>query len=329
MPKFHRAIVFLSSAAVIVPLAACGPIYIDPGPWTPNGPSQPPINPQPTDSLTNIPVDPGPNPGPEPTRSVVPPRPSEPSEPKQGTYRITVNGVSVKSQTNDHALEQDGKGDEVYVDLSTKVIDNDGDEKESRQVTTSIMGDTNQQAGRIQAGSARGGKGGIITGDKMPTAKPWAIEGVPIPEQLPLNGGEITLAEGQDKALITPTVWEWDGGSDLFTQFTKWFDKAAEKVPAEALGPATGVGKAASSMNLGDTLSKLFGVAGDRPIGIQGQDREGYSFDPQIVTLDYAKAEEVSTSDLGWGKGVRMLTFKDAPQFAGHYELYYQITKVS
>ncbi|WP_454810612.1 hypothetical protein [Paenarthrobacter nitroguajacolicus] len=338
MPIFKRMLVFVASAAILTPLAACNveiprQVVVTQGPPATVEPPQQPVNPQNAETQQAQPVSP-PGPGVEPTQVPEPPKVPEPEPPKapelkKGTYRITINGLAVKSQTSDHMTEQDGKGDEIYVDLRTKVIDKDGNEVDSRQNTSSIMGDTNQQVGRVQAGSARGANGGIVMGDKLPNDQPWVLGTTPSPDRLPLGGGEITLVEGQEKALITPTVWEWDGGSDLFTQFTQWFDKAAEKIPAEALGPAGLAGKAASSMNLGDTLSKLFGVAGDRPIGITSQSREGYTFDPQIVTLDFAKAEEISGGDFGYGKGVRLLTFKDAPQFAGHYELYYQVTKVS
>lgn len=329
----RRLISLITAAIVLTPVTACVNLPSLPAiptsqPVQPGPALEPPAAPPASDTPATAPGPvngPAQEPKPEPSK---PPAP-EPPKPRQGTYRITVNGFIVKSQTKDHQFEDDGKGDEVYVDIRTKVIDKDGNEKDNWQNTTATMGDTNRQVGRVQAGSAFGKKGGIVKGDNIPGAKPWALLGDPTPDQLPLNGGTITLTEGQDKALITPTIWEWDGGSDLFTQFTHWFDKAAENVPAEALGPAAAAAKKASSMNLGEHLSSLFGVAGDRPVGIHSQNRDGYAFDPQVISLDYAVAEMISASDTGKGLGVRLLTFKDAPQFEGHYELFYQVTKVS
>lgn len=42
--------------------------------------------------------------------------------PKTGTYRVTINGLYVRSESWDHAFEVDGKGDEVYIDVQARTV---------------------------------------------------------------------------------------------------------------------------------------------------------------------------------------------------------------
>ncbi|MDO5863479.1 MULTISPECIES: hypothetical protein [Paenarthrobacter] len=259
--------------------------------------------------------------------------------PKTGTYRVTINGLYVRSESWDHAFEVDGKGDEVYIDVQARTVGEDGKvlDRPGRGNKTVVMGVTNGQGGRIQAGS-RSSKGGLQTGDTVPKSAadsnegPWNLSTEPNANRLPLNAGTFTLTEGQGKVLIAPTIWEWDGGSDLFSAWTEWLKGAADKVPAEALGAPGAVAKKATQLGLGIALSlsedQVIGQASDRPIGIQSQGPNGYVFDPYVIALDYATAEAVATEDDGKGPGVKTIVYKDADKFHGHYELYYQVTKI-
>jgi len=47
------------------------------------------------------------------------------SSPKQAKFRVTLNGFAVNQETWDHALEVDGKRDEVYIRYDTRLINNE------------------------------------------------------------------------------------------------------------------------------------------------------------------------------------------------------------
>lgn len=87
------------------------------------------------------------------------------------TYRVKINGFRVVQETPDDILSRDGKYNEVQISVLTTVLDKDGkligvpSEK-----TTPIMGDTNQLANRVQAGSASS-LGGLRTGDSFPPSR--------------------------------------------------------------------------------------------------------------------------------------------------------------
>ena len=338
----------LRAYGILLPLtamavSACGPGGVIIQPQTPqtiapvSGPTQtsepvhtnqPPENP----TQTNTPV--------QTQEPQSPPETSQKSvaaEPKKGTYRVTINGLYVRSETWDHALEVDGKGDEVYIDVRARMVDETGkDRGPARGNTSVVMGDTNGQGGRVQAGS-RSSNGGLKTGDSVPESAtsgygPWVLSSQPKADRLPLDAGTFTLTEGKDKVLISPTIWEWDGGKDVFADWTAWMKSATDQIPAEALG-ATGVAvKKATQAGLGLALSlsdkQILGQASDRPIGIQAQGAEGFTFDPYVMTLDYASAESLVSEDDGKGTGVKTIIYKDSDKYHGQYELYLQVTKV-
>jgi hypothetical protein len=265
-------------------------------------------------------------------------QPSPTKEPSKGTYQVTVNGFRVVTETWDHAGEVDGKGDEVYLSVGMKVLDDKGNARVpvtggNPAAITAIMGDTNGQNGRVRAGTCSDA-GGLRTGDTFPTVTPWQRNGSPTPDRPPFSVGTITLVEGKDTMVVSPTVWEWDGGSDLFRDWVGWFQQAAGKIPTPVAGTTGGVVLEATKAGLGLAMSLsdggILGQASDRPIGIRSQGSNSFEFDPQVVTLDYAAAEWlVNNNPQGKGRGVLELAYQDSSKYHGHYVLYVQVTKVS
>ena len=69
-----------------------------------------------------------------------------------GHYRVILTGFSVRSQTWDHVLEADGKGDEVFVKAVNTRITSAGRAIYESDVTSQVMGEK-IHANWVQAGS--------------------------------------------------------------------------------------------------------------------------------------------------------------------------------
>lgn len=264
------------------------------------------------------------------------PTPTPTPDPAKGTYRLTINGFRVRSATWDDALQLDGKGDEVYVNLQAELLDKQKNTLDPRTPpdgnSTNSMGDTNGYPNRTKAGTMSP-QGGIKDGDTCPSSTPWALNGSPVPDNLPLNAGTFALTQGQDKLVVTPTIWEWDlgGSDDAVRNWTGWLEKTSQGVTGLFGSKAAGVQKAID-VGLGAVTSSLdlFGHAATRPIGEQkSADGKSYVFNPWVISLDYETAEQMAKQDDGKGPGVKTLVYKDDPNLRGEYELYFQLTKLS
>jgi hypothetical protein len=144
------------------------------------------------------------------------------------------------------------------------------------------------------------------------------------------------LVEGEHVLLVTPTVWEWDGGKDAFGDWVHWSQETVTKIrpKVEELlkSPTTKVVFDVIELGLGVAVSmakpNLVGQAGDRPIGMV-RDGDKFAFHPQVVALTYPKAEKiVKTRPAGKGVGVLALNFQDDAELHGHYQLYMQVQKL-
>src|SRR4051812_44650993 len=131
-------------------------------------------------------------------------------------YRATINGFTCHNETWDDPWQKDGKRDEVYFSVHTKIVGRDGTVKRQLSSESDVMGDTNDQPGRVQAGSASN-RGGIRTGDRFPdTDNPWQHNGALHGHRYPpyeIWQGELT--ENGDIVMITPTLQEVDVASVL------------------------------------------------------------------------------------------------------------------
>jgi hypothetical protein len=254
-----------------------------------------------------------------------------------GRYRVTINGFAVKTETWDHAFEVDGKRDEVYCSSLVSVLNKDGQTVYSGERTSETLGDVNGQPGRIKAGTASR-RGGLRTNDKFPTATPWirAHEVSPERNYPPMTIWEGELAEGDHVAVITPSIWEWDGGKDAFGDWVAWGQQTVGKVRdrlQELLGPDSKVVLDWIELGLDVAVSiaepTVIGQAGDRPIGM-AKDGNQYVFRPQVIALNYHSAERlVQDNPMGLGHGVIALRFADDSTLKGDYSLYMQVEKIS
>jgi hypothetical protein len=256
-------------------------------------------------------------------------------------FRVTINGFTCNSESRDNLFEIDGKRDEVFIAVGTKLVDRHGTVFESREpVRGPILGDTWRLPNRIKAGSAAGGYGGILTGDSYPTRSPW-IRSLPLQDDRnwpPYKIWEGELVEGETTAFITPTIWEWDGGTSVFEGLLDWhrrtdaqFGKQAKEAFGKIWPVVNPIFDAVSvGIQTAATIPGIWGAAKDvdRPVGLlrDTSKPDGILFNPQTLALTYEMAISLTrVNPHGYGLGVLPISYSDDPWLAGSYTLYLQI----
>lgn len=244
----------------------------------------------------------------------------------KGQFQIVVCGWKCVKETIDHALQVDGKGDEVWV-VARFQGPNDGN---STVVRTKTMGDINGKPGRVQAGS-RSKKGGIKTGDQFPANpfdKPnlvgrWQADSRP---DLPFVVWEGELVDGKPGVELELSIWEDDeGGAKLWEDVLKVLNAPIVKnrlknVEVHRDGSTRFV---VDLSEIGELMRVVFGVAKDRPIGL-----------PKRTTITYSAAKQIAatprTAEIP--EGVVAITFKDSeePKHAnqGEYLLWLRVIEI-
>jgi hypothetical protein len=258
-------------------------------------------------------------------------------------FRVTINGFRVVSETWDDALEWDGKRDEVFISCSVKGATGDGQVIFSSQPTTPVMGDVNNLNGRVLAGTASP-LGGLRTGDSFPTATPQ-IRTIPLDparDYPPFAVWEGDLEQGGNVVFITPAIWEWDPGGNLFEGWLQWhkntdaaFGQKAKEIYA---GNWPAIGWIFDAVSLGiQTAATLtaggpIGSSGSRPIGMvkDPADASGrtFVFNPYVLPLTYDRAQAlVARSEFGV-PGLISVRYGEDPYWRGDYILYLQVEQV-
>jgi hypothetical protein len=259
-----------------------------------------------------------------------------------GRYRVVVEGFRVSSQTWDNALQSDGKGDEVFLDTKLAYVDSNGkDLAPQSDFRSATMGDTNNQNGRVQAGSASD-RGGLISGDTFPNPLNIGADapaGSSSTFTPPLTLWEGDLIKGERAVVITPSLWEWDGSGDVFGGWLTWANTAFTKI-AKSVGTFIGGGSAADTIKnatqLGLDVLNVFGdpdfrgIPGDRPIGTtRNSSGPGFIFDPKVVLLNYDRAEALISQKTNGVSGAFALQFTDDPTLTGDYTLWFRVERVT
>lgn len=260
--------------------------------------------------------------------------------PACGRYRVVIEGFTVNSETWDHILEVDGKRDEVFIAAKVVYMSKLGQLLDGDELVSATMGDQNGFAGRIVAGRASS-LGGLMTGDSFPAEPPWGRPVQPNPSRRypPWEIWEGDLTQGEHALMITPTIWEWDGGADAFSDWIKWLQGIVPKIGRGISGLITGgtvvdTVVSATDLGLGIALSMqesgILGQARDRPIGLRLTDpnTKTYSFTPLVLSLNYDKAEALTKTELSGIAGLRAFNYPDDPYFRGHYTLYARVEKM-
>jgi hypothetical protein len=266
--------------------------------------------------------------------------------PDQARFRVTLTGFTVNKETWDHALQVDGKRDEVFIRYDTRLVNSGGTTLSESSRSTKVMGDVNGYPERVNAGSANDdpnrpgldGSGGLRTGDSFPTDSPWEIESNLMADRPPVKLFEGNLIDGETGVAITPTVWEWDGGEDLFNKWGRSVVENGPKIAQAVANVVTGSSnKPTIQSNLELGLPALFtfvtditGQAMDRPIGYAPANG-GYDLsNARSMVLTYESAlNAIQSEPIGLGSGVFSIEHKDPASIGGGtYTLYLKVERV-
>lgn len=256
-------------------------------------------------------------------------------------YRATINGFWCRNETWDDAFNWDGKHDEVFLSVNTKVIDPDGNVLDNVNSESAVLGDTWRLPNHVQAGSASD-RGGIISGDRFPTETPWlASGGVNADRFPPYVIWEGDLPPGR-MVFLTPTIWEWDQGAGAWDGWLNWqkeTDSAHGQRAKEIYGGIWPVAKPwFDAVSLGiQTFASLAGLWGPfgrsmrRPIGLRRDPSNpvGSLFNPPTLALSAETVQyHLGANPNGLGNGIRELLFEDDPHLRGVYSIFVQISEV-
>ena len=259
--------------------------------------------------------------------------------PLASSFRVTLNGYRVEHQTRDDALERDGVGDEVSLVLDLATIDSTGRfvPQSWGNSFSSLMGQ--QPRNEILAGTGSD-RGGLITGDSFPNATPWRRL-TPVNPGIPPNilfEGELT--QGANAALIIPTIWEWDNAGELRAAFADALERDRPAITSAVTrmisSPRPAVTESfvmsGSSLGMGNTVTLGHGPLGlgqvdDRPIGMRVL-RDNYGFTPQAMVLTYDGARVLARADVGFGRGVIPMHYRDDSSLEGDYTLFIQVDDI-
>lgn len=284
---------------------------------------------------------PAPRPQPQ-VRKITSPAPAPAPTSGRARYRVTVNGFTAHHETWDHALQVDGKRDEIYLTKDIVVVDKAHDLQLPAAVRTKVFGDVNgfRPDERIRAGNASD-KGGIQNGNAVPYDRPWQRRGSGLPDRLPWTVWEGELVDGENAVTMIIAPWEYDGGKDAYGDWVRWTQSVAQALKKSAafqqlVGEKGKFIVELSDLGLGLALSLqesgVLGNAQDRPIGLVQTGTENgkpvYGANPKLLMLNFNTAELALAQDFGMGRGVIPIRFVDDPKFAGDYEVYVQVERV-
>ena len=274
---------------------------------------------------------------------------------KSGRYRITANGFQVIHQTNDHALNADGWGDEAYVAAYVHVFSPTGVRGYLKQ--TGIYGGRKaDEPFRIIVGSASN-TGGLASGNTVPnTPTPWVrheADGMP----WEIWSGQLT--EGSDMVLVFPALWEWDSGRDDFLRWEKTLADVGGALDTTRLNSLRGgqtlgaVDFAMPKLEIDKLrLTRWSGLEGanDRPIGFFQVNKKKSSllwdalevlevillapggkdfvYPVKAVVLTMDTIEKALNNPSPKGAGVIEVRLPEDPDLAGDYTLYLQVERL-
>jgi len=148
---------------------------------------------------------------------------------------------------------------------------------------------------------------------------------------------EGNLVKSETGVTITPTIWEWDGATDILQSWGPSISENAPKLADAVAGIINGSSDnhvVKDNLALGlpaffDLLSDILGRAQDRPVGGEpSSDNKTFNFNPQSLVLTYETAVLASQNDFGHGVGVVGIDYDDPSPQIGRYSLFVQVERV-
>jgi hypothetical protein len=289
--------------------------------------------------------------------STTPPPPDRPAG-AAARFRVTFTGFHVERETIDDVIERDGARDEVFFVPAALIVNRDASVPFSHpgNLITPVVGQR-RDSQTVQGGTATA-TGGLTTGDNFP-ARPW--EGAPAIGQLS-TVFEGVLRQGENAAVLLPTLWEWDGGdpgpsSSYIVALQERFSAAArivaEMIPNPRIAAQTSTFVLPGHNTGFGRLYRWDGGPANRPIGVVRTGNREVTFVPQAVVLTYEAADLITRSVLpdttffaprrpGQSGsdalfealrsrpdqlGFFTVTYNDDEEFQGRYILYFKVER--
>ena len=147
-----------------------------------------------------------------------------------GRYRISLEGFKAINVTAEDPFRADGRGDEVFITTQVSEHGRNGNVVSTRMVRTPTFGDRQNFPARVQAGSASS-TGGVMPNDRYPREAELISELQPATSNnLPYLLWEGELSELDRSVILSPAVWESDGGDELVPYFSAFQTSMAADV---------------------------------------------------------------------------------------------------
>lgn len=255
----------------------------------------------------------------------------------RGRFRFTLTGFTCERETNDHILEVDGKGDEVYFLLDRAFVDANFNVLDRRRIRSVNFGDINNPPGpaRVQAGS-RSDRGGLRSGDHHPTSEPWRLLSPPAEDRIPWLLGEFDLAHGEGAAVFILSLWEWDGNEDLQAFYNQRLDGWWASFQPQSERTTDSAQQFANVRNnaifINSIPEQFTSGARDYPIGLRrgGWDNNVpfYNYCPVTLVMNYEEALRISQTSNGRDLGVIDATMEDWFVNVGRYTFHIKVERV-
>jgi hypothetical protein len=271
---------------------------------------------------------------------------------QSGRYRVVITGFRANNETYDDQLNFDGQHDEVYASASVTILDRRTDSvlQPRTVIKSATYGDSNQSS-RIRAGSATA-QGGIANGDVVPdgTDPRTASGSSPFPDRFPFKLWEGVLRDGVEAVVISPVLWEADGGQQHYIDWSSdtWFTRQQptrvaataaaikDKATKADLNPFRGI--YLFNCNSGTDLVRNCANGHDRPIGmnsdacIDGSGNNSLVSWCELTTVVTREAiEKLLASPYqvgGLGPGVIAVRLVEPLGINGNYDMFIRFERV-
>ena len=238
---------------------------------------------------------------------------------QQGRFRVTLNGYLVNQQTNE-GITLDGSGDELTLVSHVGTVDSAG------RLSRVIWGNSFTSIMR-----------GLQRGNGFPSNTPWARTAPVANANPPAALFEGDIVQNTSAALIIPTIWEWDGVSNLnlMRNYADAIDRDRDTLTRSVAGtirtpPPLELGRflrEGSSWGISNTMLLGYGFPQDRPIGMQTAGNQ-FGFTPQVLVLTFQAADFISRTNFGNGMGIVPVRYVDASGLQGDYTLFLQVERL-
>lgn len=238
---------------------------------------------------------------------------------QQGRFRVTLNGYLVNQQTND-GITLDGSGDELTLVSHVGTVDSSG------RLNRIIWGNIFTSIMR-----------GLQRGNGFPNNTPWLRTSATINANPPAALFEGDIVQNTNAAVIIPTIWEWDGVSNLnlMRNYADAIDRDRDALARSVVGtintppPLELVKflKDGNSVGINNTMLLGYGFPQDRPIGMNTAGSQ-FGFTPQVLVLTFQAADFISRTNFGRGMGIVPVRYVDASSLQGDYTLFLQVERL-